>query len=410
MQLRPHQQRAVEALQQNDLGQVIVPTGGGKTLIAISDAMTQFEKNEPQVIVVVSPRILLAEQLSSEFLEFIVNANVMHVHTGETRHFRSTQPAQISWFVDKNKENNKHTLIFTTYHSLFRLQQSEIDVNTIYFDEAHNSVSKQFFPATEYFSQMSDRCYFFTATPKHSATVFKPGMNISEVYGEVICKVPAPELVKGGYILPPKVVVQEFDILKGGNVAERDGDNLFRVITENESMEKVLIAAPNTKVMTNMLVGTNFVFKLHNLGYSVMWITAKHGAFIDGKKVNREVFFDTLSEWGKDNDKKFVVLHHSILSEGINVSGLTSCILMRNMDYIAMAQTIGRVIRLHKDDAKAISTGAVAPGDLSRYTKAFGLIHVPIFTKTAIQTAKKLQAVVDTIFVEGEPAVSVVKR
>jgi hypothetical protein len=30
-------------------------------------------------------------------------------------------------------------------------------------------------------------------------------MNMPEVYGQVLCNVPAPELVDGGFILPPKV-------------------------------------------------------------------------------------------------------------------------------------------------------------------------------------------------------------
>jgi hypothetical protein len=69
-----------------------------------------------------------------------------------------------------------------------------------------------------------------------------------------------------------------------------------------------------------------------------MYITSKTGAVIDGQKVNREVFFNTLSAWGKDNNKKFVVLHHSILSEGINVSGLEAVLFMRSMDYIGISQ------------------------------------------------------------------------
>ena len=69
MQLRPHQQIALEALEANRRGQVIVPTGGGKTLIAIEDAKRQFTNNRlPKTIVVVAPRILLANQLCSEFL------------------------------------------------------------------------------------------------------------------------------------------------------------------------------------------------------------------------------------------------------------------------------------------------------------------------------------------------------
>ena len=68
IKLRPHQQEAVYALRQNSIGQVIVPTGGGKTLIAIMDAVKRFEVNVPRNIVVVAPRILLADQLCSEYM------------------------------------------------------------------------------------------------------------------------------------------------------------------------------------------------------------------------------------------------------------------------------------------------------------------------------------------------------
>ena len=30
-----------------------------------------------------------------------------------------------------------------------------------------------------------------------------------------------------------------------------------------------------------------------------------------------------MNKWGNDSEKKFVMFHHSILSEGMNVSGLT---------------------------------------------------------------------------------------
>ena len=85
---------------------------------------------------------------------------------------------------------------------------AEIDIHTAYFDEAHNSVKRNFFAPTEQLSQSNSRAFFFTATPKYSSTVFKPGMNMPEIYGNTICNVPAPELVEGGYILPPKVVVK----------------------------------------------------------------------------------------------------------------------------------------------------------------------------------------------------------
>ena len=37
----------------------------------------------------------------------------------------------------------------------------------------------------------------------------------TDVYGQVLANVPAPELVEGGYILPPKVVVKQLPLIKG---------------------------------------------------------------------------------------------------------------------------------------------------------------------------------------------------
>ena len=126
---RPHQERGDVAMQQHDKGQLIVPTGGGKTLNMIMDTLRQFQSETPQTIVVVAPRILLAEQLSSEFLEFIVNAEVLHVHSGETHHESTTNTDTIRQWVDTH--NSRHKLVFTTYNSLQRLVDAEIDVDTI---------------------------------------------------------------------------------------------------------------------------------------------------------------------------------------------------------------------------------------------------------------------------------------
>ena len=383
--LRPHQQEALTAMLEHDKGQVIVPTGGGKTMCMIKDSLEYLDACDRGIVVVVAPRILLAEQLSSEFLEFHTDVAVMHVHSGETRHFSSTKPAIIgNW----SRQAYRKQLIFTTYHSLPRLQESGINVDCIYFDEAHNSVQRNFFPATEHFAATAGRCYFFTATPKHSLTVFKPGMNDGAVYGQVICNVPAPKLVEEGYILPPKVVVKE---LPQGDFRQSDCQNLLETIDEN-SLNKILIAARSTKQIVKLLSESDFALQLKERGYSCMYITSKTGAIIDGQKVNREVFFDTLNTWGKDPEKKFVVLHHSILSEGINVSGLEAVLFMRNMDYIGISQSIGRVIRLGGAE------------------KTFGLVCVPVFDKVGLSTARSVQAVVDTVFQQGEPAISVVRR
>jgi len=190
---------------------------------------------------------------------------------------------------------------------------------------------------------------------------------------------------------------------------DRDAANLLETIDEN-SVGKILICAKATKQIVSLIAETDFCSELNQRGYSWMYITAKTGAVIDGKKVNREVFFDTLSAWSKDNDKKFVILHHSILSEGINVSGLEAVLFMRNMDFIGISQTIGRVIRLHHDDARELASGNIQPGALETYTKSFGLVCIPVYSSVGVATARSVQAVVDTIFEKGEPAISVVRR
>ena len=392
--LRPHQDRILARMQKYTKGQMIVPTGGGKTLTMIVDTQRRLDStNNGTTTVVVAPRILLAEQLCSEFMEVIDPNNsdpylhVMHVHSGEIEYFSSTKPEQIALFNNTARTAGENVIIFTTYHSLHRIQEADIEVNCIYFDEAHNSVQRNFFPATEFFSNDADRCYFFTATPKHSLTVFKPGMNDPEVYGQVICNIPAPKLVEEGYILPPKVVVQQ---LPQGDFKQSDEKNLLDTIDAN-SLNKILIAARSTKQIVRLVTQTDFCYELKERGYNWMYITSKTGAIINGKKVSREVFFKTLNQWGIDGTR-FVVMHHSILSEGINVKGLEAVLFMRNMDYIGISQSIGRVIRLGGAE------------------KTFGLVCVPVFDKVGISTARSVQAVVDTVFQQGEPAISVVRR
>ena len=387
IKLRSHQASTLNRMSYHKKGQVIVPTGGGKTMCMIEDVKREIKQADyRRTFVVVAPRILLAQQLCEEFLEQITGVNVLHVHSGETHHTSTTKPEKIKTFCIYPL--HLHTIIFTTYHSLHRIQEADIDVDSIYFDEAHNSTAKNFFPSVEHYSAEAKRCYFFTATPKHSLTINKVGMNDTYVYGKVIVNIPAPKLVKEGYILPPKMLVKTI------NVAEEDVNECKHIMDtiDEISVKKVLICARSTKQIIKLIDQTNFTQELASRDYSCMYITAKTGAYIDGNKVNRDTFFDTLNTWGKDATKRFVVLHHSILSEGINVKGLEAAIFLRNMDIIGLSQTIGRVIRTGDNDKK------------------YGLVVVPTWDKVGISTSKRLSGVVDTVFNRGEVAISKVRK
>ena len=393
IQLRPHQARIVDSMSTNPKGQVIVPTGGGKTLCMIKDAQRVFNSGnkwgfllkqpDRKTIVVVSPRILLAQQHSESFEEFLglhpmLQRKILHVHSGDTSHESTTNSDAIKYWEKKNSKFNK--LIFTTYHSLHRVQESGINVDTVYFDEAHNSVQRHFFPATEFYSGLDNvRCYFFTATPKYNKSVESPSMDDKEIYGEEIERISARELIDNGYILPPKLFVKELEMTEAGRTpVTKESEHLIETIDES-FVDKILICARRTAQIVNLLDETDFCKELASRGYSWMYITAKTGAYINGKKVDREEFFEVLNTWGKEDGKRFVVLHHSILSEGINVPGLEAALFMRNMNHIAISQTIGRVIRTGNDDKK------------------FGLVAIPVYDRVGISTAKKVTAMVDTI-------------
>ena len=410
MKLRPHQERALTALATHSCGQIIATTGGGKTLVMILDALRRFqESTTPLTIVVCAPRILLAEQLSSEFLEHIDCANVLHVHSGETHHYSSTKVEKISQWNMLVKD--EHQLIFTTYNSLRRINESNIRIDVAYYDEAHNATKKNFFASVAECN--AENYYYFTATPKHKKSAFDTGMNNSIVFGNVLETVSAPELIQNGSILPPTVVIHEVDFerQKGLTAASDDAQTLLDIIDDldEHTGSKVLVAAPNSKVLWEAISKTALLDDLEERGYDVLHITSKYGAYVNRKKVNREQFFDTFNAWGKDPDRKFVIFHYSILSEGINVHGLTHTVLMRNLNVVEMAQTIGRVIRLNHDDAQDIVTGKIPAGQFNLYRKPTGFVTVPVFKNYGKKTQARLDDLIQTVFVEGLPAIYVTK-
>lgn len=405
--LRPHQQRMLDAMLTAAMGRLTCPTGGGKSLVMILDCLRRLQAAEtPQTVVVCAPRILLAVQLYEEFFAELngkVDVCVLHVHSGEVNCNRTTKIQEIQCHDGVCKAVNTHQLIFTTYNSLRRINEAGIDVDLIYFDEAHNSVRRDFYKEVAAASLTAKNAYYFTATPKYRGGQIS--MNNTTVYGKELINVPAPELVANGSIIPPTIKSHVVDIERNKSLlaAENDREVLIDIVSQldEDSAQKILVAAPNTRVLWRLLSNTNVMAEFGARGYDVLHITSKHGAYINKQKVGRQEFFDTLDAWGKDPSRKFIMFHYSILSEGINVPGLTHCILLRNLPVIEMAQTIGRVIRLDKQDAADIQSGKIPAGQLNLYRKSTGFVTVPVFSNYGQQTEKRLQRVVDSIFVKG---------
>ena len=183
MILRSHQTRIVTKMQEFNKGRILVPTGGGKTLCMIVDAIRAL-KSGPKTIVVVAPRILLANQLCSEFMEQISHTwtHVCHVHSGETEYFSTTKSDKIAMFNNVARAASESCIIFTTYNSLNKVVSAGIDIDIMYCDEAHNSTRRDFFKSVASASMIARRSYYFTATPRNNRDPHANGMNLSLIH------------------------------------------------------------------------------------------------------------------------------------------------------------------------------------------------------------------------------------
>ena len=71
-------------------------------------------------------------------------------------------------------------------------------------------------------------------------------MNWVDTYGEVIARVSAPELVDGGYILPPKVKVIEMDKHPAKSITPNiDSENILSAI-DDMGLKKILVCVKTT--------------------------------------------------------------------------------------------------------------------------------------------------------------------
>jgi len=410
LSLRPQQQEVFSLMREHSKMLTVAPTSAGKSIMMIADAKHRFTEGESnKTILVVASKLILCQQLSNEFEKFIDNVSVAHVHSGDSNHFRTTDFLELAYWHGKT-EGNK--LIFSTYHSLGKIVKAELNIDTAYLDECHNAVNKRFYDSVEEMSKTAKNFYSMTATPKFSQVASKPGNNNAEVFGSKIHNVKAPELLKNGSILPPMTSVMEVGCSRDKeNAAERDFYTLCDTILNGDDMNKVLVVAPSTKVMMNMLSKTSFTQEMNDNGYDVMHITSKWGAYVNGHKVSRSEFLDTLNAYGAEPERKFVVLHIGILTEGISVPGIQSCIFLRQQNLISTVQTIGRCIRVHPEDTARMKSGELIAGDFSNYIKPFGKVVIPVYSnKVGVATASRVRNVVDEVFVKGNFVADIIKK
>ena len=383
LNLRPHQQDAVSAMSDTNRGIIVMPTGSGKTITMVRDAQQVFDTDSDATVVVVGPTIALTIQLCNEFMSWFDQVNVCHVHSGHVPYYHTTDPGNITLWVH-NTTGPK--FIFTTYHSLHKVHKSIIRVHTIYFDESHNSINRQWFDSVKYFSQTARRSYYMTASPKFSVCD-KPGQNEVDVFGEIICQVPVTRMIDDGYIVKPNLITIKSDTVADGKYpAEVDINNLIKSISDN-NLNTVLVSCKNTTQLYHVSTSERFNRFCGDNDYTIYTISSKYGCIINGDKVPRNDFMNHM----KNNDGKYVIFHVSILCEGINLPKLEGLVMLKKLDTIKLIQSIGRVLRLDEG-------------------KTEGKIVLPVYSKYMKKCESFTVSMVDRVYNQGITPIQIIRR
>lgn len=421
MKLRPHQIEAVEAINKNQEGIIHIPTGTGKTniqAIAISDNIPNAqiwlrESNlfrETPVFVVLSPRILLSNQLFMTVREILMDRNIdahyLIVHSGRTqddagrrkeswdlpyRELKSTTKRSIIQDeYRKAREEEVPLIIFGTYDSAERITQSQIPVYMVCCDEAQYLVSKEFGWIGEETDENNDekffpayRKYYFTATLKETPSDGGLGMNNSNKFGPIIYEKSPLEMIQMGEIIRPRI-----HLVNVSNSDTKANDLLKDVNAIIESFKEHLI---NVNTGAKMLVVTRGSEHLNDIvshpkmkdfldvrvNMKIFDISSAYNPRINGEIVSREFFLKSLQSL-TDTDEA-IIFHINILTEGIDVPGITAIMPMNTMGLSKFLQTLGRATRLHLRDRSRLYEGRLVWDQIERFVKPYAWVIIPVY-------------------------------
>lgn len=401
----PHQVAAfakiVENIENNvDRFQVIFPTGGGKTNTQIDTIRYCMEYSEnPLVIVVLAPRIQLCIQhMEEHYLNPLYEDQQFHpmaVHSGNAditeewtnkkiaEHARKNLDTQMAHFnqvknasvvcttywgdikqeYERMQAMNSHMIIFATYHSADEIGKSGIPVDLIIADEAHNMV-------TNGFTQLHDKLtatqwIFFTATQRVTTSFNGFGMENYNLFGPVAYQAEASDLIASGILVQPGLHTMYATGLRtdGVNIKGKkrlitDGERVsnFKAVKElikeqaalTTISPKILVACKDADEV--IFLSKKFASDEQFTDWTVFEVTSKAGNNIRRNDTHRSVKRAAFIDAVKECKTQSLIFHYDILSEGIDVDGISGVVFLRDMSYSKILQTIGRALRPQKHE------------------------------------------------------------
>ena len=332
-------------------GRVVIPTGGGKTVIQADLLHKRIKQKEgTRVHVVIAPKVVLISQLIHEYRALIGDRNFRAIsfNSGKEKSglaMRTLKVAEVLAEIDNvrdNENDGRDIIVFSSYRSLGKLAKSGIKFDTLISDESHWCLSENAFDHIETIKARNK--FFFTATER----VAKDGVyrnNNVEAFGLRLFRVNPDSLIAKWYLVDPILHIvtgQRIDGSKSSFVDEVAHTALYQKWRLHPKMKQMLLVACDGQKEVNLANQHIDLLKEKLPNHKVFTITSK-GSKIDGVPHNRESFMEELR--ASEGVRDVLIFHHDIFSEGVDISGISGCLIMRNMNQSKMLQTIGRAIR-----------------------------------------------------------------
>jgi predicted helicase len=417
--LRPHQVRAVEELEGKDIGQINHPTGTGKTYVQkyihVKDMVEKTKAGDVGVYAIAAHRLILCSQLFDEIIKLVVTCglktDLLYIGSGSYPFdvlndkykafgfdkdtidcLQTTSSEAAAAFVAHAGQKGNHVLIVATYHSFDCLRHvGNIDICT--FDEAHTTVEDRFKENIETVWDNIKRKFFFTATRKVIGETL--GQNNTAFYGEVFAPVSPREAIEAGEIVAPHIHIVRPLLEDNIKVDKANIGMKIKTVIEsfNAHEERVKEASISPETIAGKLLVTNsgldeirgivsddfFRSWCSEKNINVFSFSSKDGeAHNFDNNISREKILQKMD--ALKSHERAILFHYDILTEGIDLPGITGVMLMRStIPFIKLLQNLGRACRLHPDDRKKLYAGEIVPGQHGSMVKPYSWAILPVY-------------------------------
>lgn len=291
--------------------------------------------------------------------------------------------------------SSKPLIVFSTYHSgeniVAACERTNTNIEILICDEAHNALAKEF-DYVHYITQAKNR-YYFTATQRITRGEGGRGMQNEELFGKRMGEMSPAEAVNRGIIVRPRCHVVGINEMMPEQMhrdceetAKIDIASIEEAFKHHAKMvnfgAKMLVSARGVKNIKMIVEGSNYFENLRtSMNVKIFSIaSAANMTRINGQIVERSEFMHEMKKM--NDDQHAIIIHYDILSEGIDVPGITGIMPLRPLNLSKFLQTLGRATRKHKLDKSNpdLKTDAkLFPNWMNDYIKPFAWVIIPYY-------------------------------